>query len=73
MNESFLNHLGLVFFAIASVLSLLLLILRGLIKDYEALALLWIRTQKRINAERKKNLLSDQHLEVPIDMNSKRG
>jgi hypothetical protein len=49
-----LNTLALSIVAVASVVSLLLLILRGLAKELESVALVWIRVMRKINAERKK-------------------
>ena len=54
MSELNLNQLIAYFFAIASVISFLLLLLKSLGKEFESVALLWIRVFRRINAERKK-------------------
>jgi hypothetical protein len=54
MSELSFNHLAVYLVAIASLTSLLLLILKGLGKEFEAVALVWLRVWKRISVERRK-------------------
>lgn len=49
-----LDDLSVKIFAIAGVLSILLLSLKKLVGEIEGVALLWIRAWTRIQAERKK-------------------
>ena len=47
-------HLKTSIVAAASIISLLFIILKGLAKDFELVALMWIRTLRRIKEERSK-------------------
>jgi hypothetical protein len=49
-----LSYVAVGLVAVASLVSLLLLILKGLGKEFESVALLWIRVWRRISEERKK-------------------
>jgi hypothetical protein len=48
------NQLAVKLYNAASLVSLALIILLGLGKQFESVALLWIRTLKRLRAEQKK-------------------
>jgi hypothetical protein len=47
-----IHHIGVSVFATASVLSLLLVIAKPLAKEFEAAALVWLRTLKKIQTEK---------------------
>jgi hypothetical protein len=51
MRVTDLNQIALDLVATASVTSLILLVLKGLGKEFESVVLLWIRVLKRIQAE----------------------
>jgi hypothetical protein len=67
-----LNHLSVTVVTVASVISLLLLILKGLGKEFEAVALVWLRVWKRISVERRKLNGSSQLPRTSIQIDSKR-
>ena len=50
----YIHELGLIVFSIASALSLLLVVAKPLGEEFEATALVWIRTFKRIQEEWRK-------------------
>ena len=58
MPELDLNHLAVALVAIASVISLFLLLLKTLGKEFESVALLWIRVVRRIQMEKNKRGLN---------------
>jgi hypothetical protein len=57
--------------AVASLISLLLLILKSLGKEFESVALLWIRVCRRISVERKKNGVISLPPQTSIDTDFK--
>jgi hypothetical protein len=59
-NQVALNLLG-----IASVISLMLLVFKALGKEFESVALLWIRVLKRIQSEIKKKRPKSKKLDKP--------
>ena len=54
------HKVGLDLFIIASVLSLLFIIVKALAKEFEAAVLVWIRVLKRIRVEWHKPLKTEQ-------------
>jgi len=52
-----LNHILVTLVASASLLSLLLLLLKALGKEFESVAVLWLRVLRRIKAEKNKSRL----------------
>ena len=71
-----LHQVGLGLLIAASILSLLLLILKGLGKEFEETAVVWIRAFKRIRAEWKAPLTiekSSQPTQLLDQTHSRRG
>ena len=71
MPELNLSNVAVGVVAVASLISLLLLILKSLGKEFESVALLWIRICRRISAERRKNGLISQRPRTSIDTDLK--
>jgi hypothetical protein len=55
------NQIAADLLAVASITSLLLLLLNAFAREFESVALLWIRVLKRIQAEFKKTFKKKRH------------
>jgi len=73
MSELTFNQLAVYLFAVASVVSFLLLMLKSLGKEFESVALVWLRVWKRISVERQKLNGPSQRHQTSIQSDSKRG
>ncbi len=71
-----LNHLAVTLVAVASIISLFLLLLKTLAKEFESVALLWIRVLRRIKEEKNKvkpNEIPYRQPRASIESHPKRG
>jgi hypothetical protein len=64
-----IHHIGVSVFAMASVFSLLLVVAKPLAKEFEAAALVWLRTLKKIQTEKRR--LFDKNPLVPPQLNER--
>lgn len=63
MSAPYLHEIALGLLIVASTISILIIVARALTKEFEALALDWIRTLRRIQAEWRKPLTVEQSSE----------